>query len=41
MQGARTLCNLILDGENNLMEEVNEVNFLSYELKIVQRIFYS
>jgi hypothetical protein len=41
MQGARTPHNFILDGKESFVEEVSETICLSYEIKIVQRIFYS
>ncbi len=40
MQFVGTFHNFILDGEESLLKEVNEAICLSYDLKIVQKIFY-
>jgi hypothetical protein len=40
MQFVGTFHNFVLDGEESLMEEVSEAICLSYDLKIVQIIFY-
>jgi hypothetical protein len=40
MWGVGTPCNFIVDGEESLVEEVSEAICLSYELKVVQKIFY-
>jgi hypothetical protein len=41
MQGVETFRNFILDGEESFVQVVSEVICLSYEVKIVQIIFYS
>jgi hypothetical protein len=41
MQGVGTPRNLFLDGEESFVQVVSEAICLSYEVKIVQIIFYS